>query len=54
MAVDFPRIQKELLGYVPLGFTLTKNFTVEKEKTIPPLALQPNISNTQGKFVLLK
>ena len=52
MAVDFSCIQKELLGYVPLGFKQARNFTVEKVKTIPPLTLQPNIANTQGSLPL--
>ena len=50
MAVDFSCLQKELLGYVPLGFTHTRNFVVEKVRSIPPLVCQPNISSTQGKF----
>ena len=51
MATDFSRIQKELLGYVPLGFKQARNFTVEiqKVKTIPPLTLQTNIANTQSQ-----
>ena len=50
MAVDFSCLQKELLGYVPFGFTQTRNFIIEKAKNIPPLACQPNVSNTQGKL----
>jgi len=53
MAVDFSCIQKELLGYVPLGFKQARKFTVEKVKTIPPLTLQPNIANTQVSFLCL-
>ena len=50
MAVDFSCLQKELLGYVPFGFTQTRNFIIEKAKSVPPLACQPNVLNTQGKL----
>lgn len=36
MAVGFSYIQRELLSYVPIGFTQTRNFTVEKVKTTLP------------------
>ena len=50
MTVDFSCLQKELLGYVPFGFTQTRNFIIEKAKNIPPLAFILNNQKYLGEL----
>ena len=53
-AVDYASLQKELLGYKPLGSKQSENVSAEKQKLILPLQLEPNISNKQSKVFVHK
>ena len=49
--MDYASLQKELLGYKPLGSKQLENVSAEKQKLILPLQLEPNISNNQSEVL---